>query len=737
MKLKGYNIYGPIVPFSDLDSYPTHIAKYGKGGYMALASLNDRNAIPEERLEEGMLVFIVNDNTNIHFYQYLKGKWESAKFSNEITQSSSLEDFAQTSAPGNITIYENKLYQTIINEDGEKEVVPVPIYEVKDTEARKVYSGMFSGESSDFNKDSDISLNCGTVDKNLVLSNKVVLKYAGKTITPEKTDSSISLPSKNGVLALEEDVELKTASLQKLLNTAQAEINKHGEKLELFRLEENMYKDGSNIHNYTAFYDSSKYKKFLTISRDSETASKGMLLYITGIVEGRAFTEILGISIAISIAGDKVYYLNGKEGTDESPLWYYASTSDRIFIYVKEGVSFSAKVLQKTISNDDVNKITWYGNDVLPVYKSAIESDGKILKRTTSFAETSKTTVNQLVPKVEVLSYFDDLGNGINKTEILDVENFNTFIINSNGHKISSSDGDLVFKINKVSEDLEKNLALKFIATKPNEFNYFTLKYDGNEVLKLEDLDLQDGEGIYVTYNNSGTWSYYRESSLPAHDETLQTVIIDGVPSLSVAQSSNEEKIYEVNFTTLSDPDSGIKIYVDSNGKISLEIPEDAGVLMIDVTGLYLKAHSIDSEVTTNLVLKSIKSSSATEFKQGKTLKLIFRCSNNYSVKFEASTAFAAFSTNGHFYGCEQSGDAVTDIYTEGWRYRSYLPDNTLEFGSPSNNKISGTTVEVLSVLDEAENLGWIYYSTDYIPQITLEEIKVMTDYIKDEFKIE
>ena len=35
--LKGTNIAAPIMPFSSLDTYPTHESIYGKGGYKAVA----------------------------------------------------------------------------------------------------------------------------------------------------------------------------------------------------------------------------------------------------------------------------------------------------------------------------------------------------------------------------------------------------------------------------------------------------------------------------------------------------------------------------------------------------------------------------------------------------------------------------------------------------------------------------------------------------------------------------
>lgn len=77
-ELKGTNIASGIVPFTDLDKYPTHYAKYGKGGYMTVETLRERDSIPEERKEVGMLCYVINDETNIHTYRLRPDlQWES------------------------------------------------------------------------------------------------------------------------------------------------------------------------------------------------------------------------------------------------------------------------------------------------------------------------------------------------------------------------------------------------------------------------------------------------------------------------------------------------------------------------------------------------------------------------------------------------------------------------------------------------------------------------------------
>ena len=57
-------IHNTIRTNSELDVYPTHEAKFGKGGYRTVANIAERDDIPFERCEEGMLVTVLEDNTN-------------------------------------------------------------------------------------------------------------------------------------------------------------------------------------------------------------------------------------------------------------------------------------------------------------------------------------------------------------------------------------------------------------------------------------------------------------------------------------------------------------------------------------------------------------------------------------------------------------------------------------------------------------------------------------------------
>ncbi len=59
----GLKVSAPIVPYSPIDVYPTHFSIFGKGGMKSVESIEERNTIPEERREEGMIVYVSEDQT--------------------------------------------------------------------------------------------------------------------------------------------------------------------------------------------------------------------------------------------------------------------------------------------------------------------------------------------------------------------------------------------------------------------------------------------------------------------------------------------------------------------------------------------------------------------------------------------------------------------------------------------------------------------------------------------------
>lgn len=63
MSDKGTKVFGPIIPIGENDSAPTHLAKYGKGGSKAVNTIEERDAIPSERLELGCSVYVISEAT--------------------------------------------------------------------------------------------------------------------------------------------------------------------------------------------------------------------------------------------------------------------------------------------------------------------------------------------------------------------------------------------------------------------------------------------------------------------------------------------------------------------------------------------------------------------------------------------------------------------------------------------------------------------------------------------------
>lgn len=76
-ELTGTNIADPIVPFTTWDDYPTHYAKYGKGGYRSVTCKEEMYAIASSRREEGMLIWVMSDT---QLYQYRSGMFVPISF---------------------------------------------------------------------------------------------------------------------------------------------------------------------------------------------------------------------------------------------------------------------------------------------------------------------------------------------------------------------------------------------------------------------------------------------------------------------------------------------------------------------------------------------------------------------------------------------------------------------------------------------------------------------------------
>ena len=69
--LAGTNLAAGIVPFTEADTFPTHSAEYGRGGWRSVPTIEDRAAIPAARAEVGMVVYVVEDSIA---YVYIGGE---------------------------------------------------------------------------------------------------------------------------------------------------------------------------------------------------------------------------------------------------------------------------------------------------------------------------------------------------------------------------------------------------------------------------------------------------------------------------------------------------------------------------------------------------------------------------------------------------------------------------------------------------------------------------------------
>ena len=135
--IKGTNISSPIVPFTTDDTYPTHEARYGKGGFRTVSEIADLNRIPEARLEEGMLVYVINDPNKVNTYQYIDGEWVKSKIGSGISKVETIEERDSLSRDEGDLIYVVEEKTVYIYQDGEwkditvdKETLGIPIYDL-------------------------------------------------------------------------------------------------------------------------------------------------------------------------------------------------------------------------------------------------------------------------------------------------------------------------------------------------------------------------------------------------------------------------------------------------------------------------------------------------------------------------------------------------------------------------------------------------------------------------------
>lgn len=109
-ELKGTQVAAAIVPFTDLDTYATHDAEYGKGGFRSVDTNAKRDAIPAARKVKGMVVRV--NETGLHYY------WNGSAWTEWLPKSSMLVDAMFDIYSTNPV--QNKVITTRINEHAAK-----------------------------------------------------------------------------------------------------------------------------------------------------------------------------------------------------------------------------------------------------------------------------------------------------------------------------------------------------------------------------------------------------------------------------------------------------------------------------------------------------------------------------------------------------------------------------------------------------------------------------------------
>lgn len=109
-ELKGTQVAAAIVPFTDLDTYATHDAEYGKGGFRSVETIALRDAIPTERKTKGMVVRV--NETGLHYY------WNGSAWTEWLPKGTMLVDAMFDINSTNPV--QNKVITTRINEHAAK-----------------------------------------------------------------------------------------------------------------------------------------------------------------------------------------------------------------------------------------------------------------------------------------------------------------------------------------------------------------------------------------------------------------------------------------------------------------------------------------------------------------------------------------------------------------------------------------------------------------------------------------
>lgn len=624
--LKGINVSSTIVPYTTDDKFATHDSIYGKGGFKSVTTITELYQIPEERITEGMLVFVKDDADKKYFYQFLDGEWKAAEIGKGTTVSSSeqdLEEFEQFGNPGDITYSgENQSFYTIVinPETGERELQKLELDTYDINELETINEGKFNILLN--NSDNDFA----TSSNNIFVSDGKLyipsgLNIGTTTILPgeiEEDNINLQLPEKSGTIALKQDVEDHKDEVDELLKTVDDKLK--------YIYDENNLKVVDN-ENYYHYYIMSRdnvgyasysegYGYFFTLNYFANPSSYSkdpknhfILLYVTGYYtdsyeisgngnshETRLFSDIISISAGHNNfnGGNRVQHLNSSL---KNIFWFTDDTDNRVLtLCVPHHVELHVKVLSKSIpgSIEDLDfkdnplykfeeKIEYLGETRPDNFKPVLDFSNS------EFYESEIERINKEIEKVPTVLNLDYYSNDPVK-DTINVDQYNTFVINSNNYEVGNEEGKFILTVEE-SEDIYQK-SFKFIFLSPNNFKHFQLVYNNEVVLKLNDLEIKDGEGIYVTPTDAAStspdkskWSYYiEESGLPNHDETIKVVTYDNKPALSVPQVEN--KLYRITSDTqrrYSKTGDKSNPYLEkrSGSDFALYVPKDTRVIYI------------------------------------------------------------------------------------------------------------------------------------------------------------
>ena len=204
-ELQGTNIAAPIMPFDSEDTFPTHLEEYGQGGYRSVASRNEIDTIPVDRLKLGMLVYVYEQEKYYTLTNIAKKTWKEVTFNSNGTSNISWENilnkptsFSPENHNHQISDISNlsQNIKTINNESiiGTGNIVissgissiKRARYEIDLTSSESIHDGLLEINNNDiiFLQIRATSVNASDVDIKLFDTNYAGVKKPRGTITP-------------------------------------------------------------------------------------------------------------------------------------------------------------------------------------------------------------------------------------------------------------------------------------------------------------------------------------------------------------------------------------------------------------------------------------------------------------------------------------------------------------------------------------------------------------------------